>query len=205
MKNTIFIGGAVALMFGFSPVVLAQSPSWNYLSASWVVNGEVESGATSIDIEGFQFSATKNLGDMFFVRVAANNFGVDSAGTVTDLSDQQMGGGIRFGVAPGLDLWASVSYDRYDYTGAVGTGFGAEVGVRWQLMKEMELGLAYKNSPNLDFGTADAKFSGYELTAVYNMAPTVGIMLTASNRTFDAGASSLDYKNVVGLGVRLAY
>lgn len=207
MMNRIVAGGAVALMFGFSTAVLAQGPTWNYMSASWVVSGELEAGSTSEDLEGFQLTATKSLGDMFFVRVAANNLGADIGFAVVDFSNQQLGGGARFGVASGVDLWAAVNYDRFALDGLVGRGFGLEAGVRWQVMKELELGLTYRNSPNVDFDLGDGKFSGYELSAVYNVTPMIGALLTISSNTFeiDGSSSSIDTKNVVGLGVRLAY
>lgn len=207
MMNRIVAGGTAALMLGFSSIVLAQGPTWNYMSASWVVSGELEAGSTSEDLEGFQFEAVKSLGDMFFVRVAANNLGFDIGGGTADISNQQLGGGARFGVASGVDLWAAVNYDRFVLEGIVGTGFGLEAGVRWQVMKDLELGLTYKNSPNIDFNMGDGKLSGYQLSAVYNVSPMIGVMLTLSSNTIDLDGvpSDIDIKNVVGLGVRLAY
>jgi len=206
--NKIIASSAFVLMFGFSSVSLAAGPTWNSMSASWVVSGDLESGSISYDLEGFQFSGTKSLDDMFFVRAAANNIGVKVSGTVTDVSTQQIGVGARYGVVPGVDLWGAINYDRMNFAGIVGTGLGLDVGARWQAMQELELGLTYKYSKNLDFDVADGELTGYELNAVYDVSPKIGVMLTFSKYSVDIKApvgASFDYKNVIGLGVRLAY
>jgi len=206
--NKFIASCAFVLMFGLSSVSLAAGPTWNSLSASWVVSGDLESGSVSYDLEGFQFSATKSLDDMFFVRAVANNIGVKAGGTVTDVSTQQIGVGARFGVIPGMDLWGAINYDRMSFAGIVGTGLGLDVGARWQAMKELELGLTYKYSKNLDFDVGDGELTGYELNAVYDVTPKLGVMLTFSNYSVDINGgvgANYDYKNVIGLGARLAF
>jgi len=209
MENRkILVGCAAAMLYASCSVAMAESPSWNYVSAAWVLGGDFKEDAIKEGLDGYQVSAVKSLGNMFFMNIGATNTHFDFGGIHNPFAKQQIGAGARFTVAKGIDLWGSLNYDRVEYyEGAIGNGFGIDIGVRALVTNALELGFTYKHSPSIDFDAVDAELTGYELSGVYNVSPKTGILLTYASHElkFDNFPQKDEWDGVIGLGVRLAF
>lgn len=210
MDRNIFTGGLTALVMGISvPAFAADTPSWNYLSLELVASGDIEAPGLSEDINGYRLDATKGMGDYLFVRAATNTYHYEQV-TSFDFSTQQLGVGGHFPISAGfmtIDLWGAVNYERVSIEGVVGTGPGVEVGARAMLTPAFELSLSGKVLGDIDFDVIDADYTGYTLAAALNVTPSVAIQGSYNNYELEpeGGGTTLDYSDIIGIGVRMTY
>lgn len=209
-NQTVLATTLCTLLMGVSAQSGAATPtSWDYMSLEFVAAGDYEEGGFSEDLEGYRFEAAKGLGDFMIIRAASNAYLVEDVGVSYDLSTQQLGAGAHFPIATGpvtLDLWGTLNYERFSYVGLVGTGPGVDLGLRAQLTREFELGVTAKVLGDIDFGDGvDGDFTGYTLSAAYQIIPKLAIQGSFSNHKLEVMGEDLEHNGVVGVGVRLYY
>lgn len=204
MKRTFTIGSVAATLLAVSTPSVAASP-WDYVSFSLVLSGDIESPGLSEDLEGYRIDVAKSLGRVAFFRTAFNGYHYEVAGTQLDASAQQFGVGARLPLSTGatpLELWGSVNYERVSL-GAVGTGLGIDAGVRASLSRELDLNFTAKLHGDLDFGNADADYTGYELSLGYKVQPGISLLFSFGNYELEfSGGSQTDWDGVISVGAK---
>lgn len=215
MKQKALTGALGALLLGIS-VPGFSAPSWDYLSLEILLDGNIDSG-TSVDLEGYRVDAAKSLGDFVFARASSNSYDVDGndvdptlTDAALDFSTQQLSLGVHNPIPLGMmtmDIWASGNYERISLGGIIGTGPGIDVGVRALFTPVFEIGVSGKVLGDIDFDDlGDADYTGYSVTAGFALMP--GFIVQGSYNMyeldFDQG-STIDYDEIIGLGVRLAF
>jgi hypothetical protein len=136
-----------ALLLSLGSAQAAESPKWDSVSVSY----------QSVDLDsetftGFGISASKLLGDNFFVTGAYNKASDDvqvfDASVDLDLSTTTLGLGYRLPLSENTDFFGVLSYEDMDaeasYQGSSENmgenGFGAKIGVRSMVSDKVELG-----------------------------------------------------------------
>lgn len=168
---------------------LAAGPSWNYLDAGLVRDGDLEDdNGGSIDTDGLDFEAAAGFGEWFFLQAS------HEAGDVDADPDLALD---RFAIGPGLttDLqmgstviapWARVNYRRDNVGNMALDGYGAAAGLRWQISPVFEAAVSgeYGDTERSNGGNVpdtSIEETTYELALRYAVSPSW--MLTAAYRT----------------------
>lgn len=211
-KHSLVAAVAICALVA-APSTLAQtSISWNYLSASLLVSGELEANGTALDLEqGYGLDAALGIGDHAFFRTRIRNHDFEpDAGGDPDiaLDTQQWGVGVHvpFDTALGaISPWASLNYERVGFLGFVADGLGVDVGVRALILGLVEVGLGYKTA-SVDGGVLDMSYDAWELSLSYNVISNIDILVAIGHVDLDIDFDDdVEIEDVIGLGLRVRF
>lgn len=136
--------------------------SYNYVQASYVVDGDISAGGGDIDTGGgIGLEASALFADNIFLRGVFSTVDYDAGANDAVLSDMAfIGPGVRYGRAFGeihADVYGQLAYDRLVIGGLVADGYGGEVGTRVKLLPGVEFNAWYRYSrTEFDDNNADA-------------------------------------------------
>jgi hypothetical protein len=167
MKKVVLVS---ALLLSFGSVQAAESPRWDSASISY----------QSVDVDGdkltgFGFSASKLLGDDFFVvgsyGSASDDIDVFGSNVKLDFNTLSVGLGYRYAISQSSDFFGAVSYEDVEaeasFQGnsesASDNGYGLTIGIRSMLSEKVEL------SGSIQYvDIADETETAFSVSALYN-------------------------------------
>lgn len=202
------------LITASTSALAVEHPSWDQMSLGWAVTGKIDPGsADSVDLKGYNFSASKSFFKYMIVRAEANEYDASANGLHIDTATSQMGLGGHFPLHAGpvtFDMWGTANYQRVTFDGVVANGPSVDLGLRTSISNMVEIGLSGKPYGQIDFNAPDSKarYTGYKVDASFFITPTLAVQGTLSNYQikFDSGSmGKLKYKNVFGLGLQFSY
>lgn len=193
------------------PAFAQQSPSWDYLSASLILDGEVSENGNLGDVDqGYRLEGAASLGDYAFFRSRIINHDLDIDGLAVEvpLDFQEFGFGGHYPIhANGVTLapWGAISYDRVSLEGVL-DGFTVNLGLRALFLDgDLETALEIKQG-EVDNSAVDADLTALELSAAYYIASNIDAQLTYSNTSLDEdGFDEFDVEDVITLGARFRF
>jgi len=201
-------GAAAVISLGMSGSAMAQGENFHdYFWAALVVSGEVSEGTFSEDLDGFILESSVGLGDYAFFRARVDNYQFDD-GIDIALDMQELGIGGHYPVVAGpvtLSPWGALSYERHSFGGEVFDGYSINLGLRARFLDgDLEAGLRLKTGEISD-DDFDLDLDAWELMIAYRVIEKLDIVLNYNNVEYSEGSDSIDFDDIVGLGVRFRY
>lgn len=144
MKKTLI---AIALI-GTSTSVLAESPNWDKIQASYIETDIETPIDNDITMDGYAVSGSLSLNESMFILANFDSVGDESDFGDVDLDSTNAGLGFNHGLTESTDVFATVTYEKLQLTGSVDdlgsesfdeSGYGAGVGIRSMLTDFLEL------------------------------------------------------------------
>lgn len=144
MKKTLI---AIALI-GTSTSVLADSPKWDKIQASYIETDIETPIDNDITMDGYAVSGSLSLNESMFILANFDSVGDESDFGDVDLDSTNAGLGFNHGLTESTDIFATVTYEKLQLTGSVDalgsesfdeSGYGAGVGIRSMLTDFLEL------------------------------------------------------------------
>lgn len=144
MKKTLI---AIALI-GTSTSVLAESPNWDKIQASYIETDIETPIDNDITMDGYAVSGSLSLNESMFILANFDSVGDESDFGDVDLDSTNAGLGFNHGLTESTDIFATVTYEKLQLTGSVDdlgsesfdeSGYGAGVGIRSMVTDFLEL------------------------------------------------------------------
>lgn len=144
MKKTLI---AIALI-GTSTSVLAESPNWDKIQASYIETDIETPIDNDITMDGYAVSGSLSLNESIFILANFDSVGDESDFGDVDLDSTNAGLGFNHGLTESTDIFATVTYEKLQLTGSVDdlgsesfdeSGYGAGVGIRSMVTDFLEL------------------------------------------------------------------
>jgi hypothetical protein len=199
---------ALAGLTGFAgPALAADAANYDYLAARYTLLGEVSGNGGDEDVTGLSLEGSRSISEDFYVRIVSDMYNVDTSGSADSALDFfSVGPGIQVDLnTPGTTtLFGQLNYERVSAFGAVGTGFGIDVGVRMQLDDRIEAGVTV-SSTSTESGSTDIDYDTWEIEGVYALNRQVDVTASLVNGDIDIDSTSLDLENLVRIGVRMPF
>ena len=184
MKKTVI---ASALFLSLGTAYAAESPRWDFASASYQTLD-----VDGVDVSGLTLSGTKLINDDIFVTGGYAPLSVDEDSNV-DYNLLSIGVGYRHLISETTDVFGIVSYEsvevRWPGSSAKDSGYGLTVGARSMVTDVIEV------NGSIDYVSIDGETeTGFAIGALYNVTDEVAV-----------GASYSVADNTTGLSLTGAY
>ncbi|MES1931245.1 Outer membrane protein, porin family [Salinisphaera shabanensis T35B1] len=217
MKNTVIaLGLAVVPLVGFAaPNDTPGAPSYSYFQGDWVVDGNAH--GTGQDYDGYGLEGSVAITPNVFVNGRYDWLDVDSSSFDANRTSVGVGANDFYdfgrGDGTGIGYYGQVSFERLNLENVPGTGdadsngYGADVGLRWMVDRQIEINphVGWVDYGDLGSGLGDAEGVRYGVRALGYLNEAVALTADFQASDIETSRRDIGFDNEIRVGARVNF